>query len=341
MFFSHRSSVTGCLLLFLCPLVALSRERGNARPPACDQYDSVQVPLSDLPTNQDRKVLASCTAEDLYFGFDHPANPERARKCAYIEREKEEGEGVSEKVFGAAGLLTMIYANGKGAARNFDLALKFACEVDGAEAENFGRFNHLLRLRNENWAGNDFNLCDDATSGFMEGWCAHLQERFDEAERRRKLENIVKNWHSADKAAFVELRRSANAFFEASARNEVDLTGTGRAAFEIEAEATLNDGFIEALEKFERGQLPNFTLAEFRVSDAKLNADYAKTQSQRVDHSMIGTVTPEGIKIAQRAWLRYREAWVRFGHQKYPGVSADSWRTWLTQERVKMLQSPD
>jgi hypothetical protein len=41
-------------------------------------------------------------------------------------------------------LLTMIYANGKGAARNFDLALKFACEVDGAPAENGYRLEHLL-----------------------------------------------------------------------------------------------------------------------------------------------------------------------------------------------------
>jgi uncharacterized protein YecT (DUF1311 family) len=51
-----------------------------------------------------------------------------------------------------------------------------------------------------------------------------------------------------------------------------------------------------------------------------------------------GTVTPNGVKLAQRAWLRYRDAWVKFGVVKYPAVSTDSWKTWLTQQRIPLLQ---
>jgi hypothetical protein len=45
--------------------------------------------------------------------------------------------------------------------------------------------------------------------------------------------------------------------------------------------------------------------------------------------------------LAQRAWLSYREAWVRFGRRRYPSVAGASWRTWLTRERIEMLQPND
>jgi len=297
------------------------------------------VTRADLPTEADRQALASCKSENLYFGFDSPADPVKARKCAYIERENR--TDATDKVFGASGLLTMIYANGKGASRDFDLALRFACEVEGAEAENSGRFDHLLKLKRDHWTGEDFSLCDDATSGFMDGWCAHIQERFDQVQHQRKLDGILGKWSPADRQGFVELQRSATKFFGASSRNEVDLSGTSRGAFEIGAAASLNDSFVAALESFEKGRLPKFTTAEFRFADAKLNVVYAAIQSTKHDPHMAGTVTPEGIKLAQRAWLAYREAWVQFGSRKYPSVTGDSWRTWLTRERIEMLQPTD
>ncbi|MGH9774690.1 MAG: lysozyme inhibitor LprI family protein [Candidatus Acidiferrales bacterium] len=311
-------------------------ERYNERPPACDAYDSAQVPVADLPTPEDRKSLESCNSEDLYFGFDHPAEPLKARRCAYIERENHNND--PEHVFGGSGLLTMIYANGNGATRNFHLALKFSCEVDGAQAENYSRFDHLLKLQREHWTGHNFNLCDDATSGFMEGWCADLQEKFDRVARAKKLDEIIANWSPTDRVAFRNLQQAANAFFEASSRNEVDFSGTGGAAFEIEAGASLKGGFVAALARFERGQLPRFSRAEFSKADAKLNSIYSKIQSEKPDPLTMVTVTPEGVRKAELAWLDYREAWVQFGRIKYPSVTPESWMTWLTEGRIKMLQ---
>jgi hypothetical protein len=54
-----------------------------------------------------------------------------------------------------------------------------------------------------------------------------------------------------------------------------------------------------------------------------------------------GDVTAQKIQETQRLWLPYREAWVVFGQKKYPAVSADSWRAWLTRQRTDMLnESP-
>ncbi|HET6930643.1 MAG TPA: lysozyme inhibitor LprI family protein [Candidatus Acidoferrum sp.] len=302
----------------------------------CARLGPIEDPPADLPSPEEKQELANCSSYNLYFGFGAPPDLAKARKCAYLERDQ--GKKLPETVFGGAGTLAMIYANGKGVGRNFGLALKFACEIDGAPAENSARIEHLQQLEKENWAGANFNLCDDATSGLMQGRCAKLQEDLHQVRRVKKLEGLTENWNPEERQAFTELQSAANAFFDSSSRNEVDLSGTGRAAFEIEAKAALKDGFLGALERFERGQLPKYRAADFVKADAQLNDLYKRIQSAPNQPIDFTTVTPEGIKSAQTAWLRYREAWVEFGKLKYPIVLPESWRAWLTQERVKMLQ---
>jgi hypothetical protein len=335
-----RISISCVALLYFCPGICAEQYERNERPAACDQYDKIDIPDADLPTQEDRAALASCKSEDLYFGFDHPAEPATARKCAYLEREREklDPRTAMQMVFGGPGLLTMIYANGKGATRNFDLALKFSCEVDGAAAENAHRFRHLLELKNGHWTGDDFNLCDDATSGFMQGWCADLQERFEKVKREQRISEITARWTADEMRAFEKLEKAANGYFQASSQNEVDLSGTGRAAFEIEAEAALNDRFVAALERFEKGEFPGFTASDFSKTDAALNSTYGKIQSAPTDTIGPGTVTRQGIREAESAWLVYREAWVNFASVKYPKVPPEAWRAWLTTERLKSLQ---
>lgn len=329
------------LLLSFSSVAYAQQDQGDeGPPPACDKFDfdKVQVPASDLPTPDERKALASCNSYDLYFGFDHAADLVKARKCAYIEREA--AKGTPEVIFGAAGMLTMIYANGKGAARNFDLALKFACEFGGTAPEDDLRFEHLLQLKNENWTGDDFNLCDDTGGGgpTLVG-CARLQADLNKVERTHEVSAITKEWTAAEKTAFLELQKAATASFEASSRNEVDMNGMHRTAFMLRVETSLNDDFLAALQEFEAGQLPKFPALEFSKVDAELNSIYSKIQSDPKNNICEdSTLTPGGVKIAQRAWLHYREAWVKFGHLKYPSVTPESWRTWLTQDRVKILK---
>ena len=304
----------------------------NERPAACTQYDKIAIPPADLPTPHDRQTLASCNSEDLYFGFDHPSDLVEARKCAYLERES--GGGL---IFGGSGLLTMIYANGKGAARNFDLALKFACEVNDPLQNTNGRVERLLKLREAHWTGDSFSLCDVEGPSFWVGVCNQLAEEFAQVARARKLDRIVERWTPTEKAAFAELQKAADDFSEASSRNEVDLTGTGRASFVVLWGGWLRDGFVAALERSEQGQFPSFSAAEFKKADDELNAVYSDIQSAGPGAEGMGDVTPEGVKTAQRAWLKYREAWVKFGLVKYPSVRPESWRTWLTYDRILML----
>jgi tetratricopeptide (TPR) repeat protein len=320
------------LLVFLSFLVSTqSFAQNNERPAACAQWEKIQIPPADLLTPQDRQKLASCNSGDLYFGFGHPIDLVGARKCAYLER-----EGGDAPIFGGSGLLMMIYANGKGASRNFDLASKFACEFNGAPEGNQGQINHLLRLREEHWTGDNFNLCDAASSGYMQGVCALLDGEIHQAALAHKLDRIVERWTPAEKSALADLEKGASNFIEASSDNEVDMTGTGRAAFVFKWRTWLSNGFVAAVQRSEQGQLP-LSMAEFKKADEELNAVYSGIQSPKPGSEGMGTVTPQGIRTAQRAWLLYREAWVKFGLVKYPGVKPESWGSWLTFDRILML----
>jgi uncharacterized protein YecT (DUF1311 family) len=143
---------------------------------------------------------------------------------------------------------------------------------------------------------------------------------------------MTEGWKPTDRAALAALRRAADGFFQAHARKEADLEAT----FEVQEVAFLEDRFIEALQRFEQGELPRFSATDFREADAAMSAAFAGTQQDGTRRW--GTATPAGIKDAQRAWVGYRDAWVQFGRTRYPAVSPDSWKTWLTEERTGMLE---
>jgi hypothetical protein len=306
---------------------------GNYRPDACDAYEKVTVPPADLPTDADRKALADCKSEDFYFGFEHEPDFAKARACAFLEQ-----EGKKQLVFGGTGVLTMIYANGKGAARNLDLALRFACQSDWGAEESLRRFNHLVELKERKWAGDNFSLCDDVTGGEMSKACASVEAKVGDSKRSGKLAAIVAGWSAEQKQAFAELQKSEDEFVEARADNEVDLSGTAHAEYQYEEQQTLREEFSNSLQEFEAGKLPGGSADDFKQADAELASLFKSIDGQADNAELYGTVTPVGVRRVEKVWLRYREAWVRFGKVKYPDVSADSWRVWLTRRRIEMLK---
>jgi uncharacterized protein YecT (DUF1311 family) len=308
----------------------------NVNPAVCATYAQIEVPAADLPTDADRQRLMDCDSVRLYFGFDKPARVVDARKCAYLQWQ---GVTAEKALFASAEVLTMIYANGRGATRNYDLALKFACEIGGAPAENSGRVEHLERLKTQGRTRKDFHICDDSTSGLSEGICGAVQEEFDSVARQRRRDALMANWRPAEKDAWRDLQKTADEFFAASAANETDRSGSNRTFLAIFTRAALADGLVKAVEEFEHGRLPRATPAEYTRADARLNARYRQLQAHEFP-AMVG-VEASTIKTAQRVWLRYREAWVEFGKIKYPSVTADSWRTWLTRQRIAMWNGID
>ncbi|MDQ2711244.1 MAG: DUF1311 domain-containing protein [Acidobacteriota bacterium] len=284
--------------------------------------------------------LEHCDSTALYYGFGHPQDPAAALQCAYYQRaHPRPSEG---NPFYGPGVLTMLYANGRGIERNYNLAIRFACENPwAAEAEMELRIGHLEHLRDTHVSVTNFDLCDDGTSGLMEGACESIHQQFADEKRRKDLEAISANWPPQVKEAFQSLNAAEEAFVKARTRNEVDLSGTGRAAFALEEQGRLRDQFLINLQRFAKGDIPSASAADYTSVDQKLNDVYRHIQHAPDTAWQYGTIKSSGIRDTEVAWLKLRDAWVDFARIAYPHLSADTVRTQIARLRLHQLQSLD
>jgi hypothetical protein len=293
---------------------------------ACAAVEQVELPAADHPTAAEEKALAGCASVDLYYGLGMAADPVKARKCAYAEMDRGTKPGLTGKA-----ILAMIYANAKGVERNYDFAIKMACTIGDSPGDGAGRVYQLLRLKKENPAETRYSVCDHSSGRNLYEQCAILQARFDKSDRDQQLEKLTASWGARDKKAFHAFWEEEERFAKVEANNAVDLGGT----FEIQEEVFVINNMVEALEKFEKGELPKHSAEEAHSAQAAEAAAFEKTQTGAT--SEWGTATRASVKTSEEEWRRYRTAWLAFSKQKYPGVSEDSWKTWLDQERADML----
>ncbi|MFZ5892359.1 MAG: hypothetical protein ACOY0T_14970 [Myxococcota bacterium] len=295
---------------------------------ACERIRA-KLPANAEPTNPAK--LRDCDSEALYYGIGVPKDLERARACALAEF----GRRQEHLVFGGASILMMIYANGDGLPANFELAARYACDFGGAPAELASRLAHLDRMR-ASYEPERLDVCDHATSGLLSGFCAKHEARIaDVARADRKRKAVV----SLPPKELERFERAAKAFIETRVNNEVDLSGTLRAAFQIEEEQKLADAQVELLEKlpdpaFPRADGDKSTEAELK----RLYESAVKNLPQKTDMDLPGQIAAAGVKKTQRIWLQYREAWIALGIKVRPDKPREVWSDVLTRARIAMLK---
>jgi uncharacterized protein YecT (DUF1311 family) len=292
----------------------------------CAAVKDVQLPTQDQPTPDEKKTLGNCSSQDLYFGFGQPSDPVKARKCAYVEME----EGKDPLDIAGQSILMMVYANGRGADRNLDVAIKLACAMPGGPGDVAGNIYELERFR-KSPATARYSICDHSAAPHLYKSCAILGDRFDAIQRAKELSDITSGWSEKDHKAFAPLQQAAETFFKSRASSEINLEPT----FEVQEMAFMENGFISKLQQLQKGDLPSFSAADKKKAQSELDEAYAATQKD--PNRRWGTASVAGVQHTQQLWLAYRDAWVKFGKTKYPHVTADSWETWLDQERLGML----
>ena len=303
----------------------------------CRRLGTLEPPASDWPDAATASALRGCDSDALYYGIGIPAAPARARQCALLQARRFDRNGGA---FAGIGMLMTIYANGVGAERNLDLATSLACRIQGAPAENNARAEHLQSLKAAHWTGAEFNYCDDTTSGYSGAVCAVQQASIADVARSDRLDKMTGGWSKPEQQAFASLRTSAAAFAKASREHEVDLTGTLRATLMIDREQDVMQGFADLLGKLEHGGLPAGSASGLQAADASLNDVYRRLMAiggkaePAIGHR---TVTKDGVRQTERAWLRYRQAWAAFARVRYPKLAAGTVQTVLTQERAAYL----
>ena len=281
-----------------------------------------------------------CNSVSSYLGIGTKVDYATARKCAWKERLAIQA-GLEPRysvasVFGGSAMLTVLYANGQGVEPNKALALRFACEAGGAPAEIALRLQDLESLSDK--GRSHFNFCDDVTSGFMEGFCAAYGTELADQERSASLNAISAKMTQTEREAFDQMLKAERTYARAHAAGEIDLSGTARAMYQIDAEQTLQDDLLAALRQFDAGRYPTGSAAAYREADARLNVAYRKALYGAGEHKTeYGAVQPEGIRQAERAWLKYRDAWIAFAKLRYPQVPSTPWLILLTKDRTSIL----
>lgn len=303
----------------------------------CKRVDSINFPQKDIPTAADKIALKNCSSENYYYGIGIPVDYVKARKCAFIEIDNGIDKDNVVQVGGSA-ILMMIYANGVGVKQNPDLATKLACRFEWtAPAEMDFRISHLQKLKTKAET-QKFDICDDVTSGLMQGYCATIDYDISKARLDARMELLTANWSSEQKEAFAKLRKSADNYFDIRSSNEIDLAGTARVELALDEQGGLEKSFEQALERFEKGKFPAYSADDLKKNNTQLNAIYKQIMKAKIASDSWTTITKKGIRQTEQAWISYRNAWVEFGAIRYPQASADSWKAWLTKERAEQLK---
>lgn len=276
-----------------------------------------------------------------------PAVPPSCKAFDYYDKRRQaatsqiEWNGVRACAIAAQddAVLSMLYANGLGVVRNLDIATHYACRAGGAGAEMEGRIAHLQALQHSAPA-KAYDQCDDITSGFMMGICAGIADGQAGKVRINDLAALRRKLTKDQVAAFDRLVAATNAFAKARG-GETDLTGTARGMLVVQAEAGEQEWLREHLAAFEKGRFP--AAPALATVDAELNRAYNALMARPVtdknhpDRLPDSTVTKADVRAAQRLWLAYRDAWVRFAALRYPAMPADALKATLTQWRTKQL----
>lgn len=306
-----------------------ANDKGFAKSRAlCDALRKVDLPPVDRPDRRKEGGMAECHSDALYYGIGVKADPQAAFRCAELED--------ADSMWGGDMMLATIYANGKGAPRDLDKAIALACRTGWAPAEFNGRVRHLDEMRRS--GGTDFHWCDDITSGYMGGWCRDLDARMDQAKRSVKFAAYRKIWSQGEPASKLQaLLDSAEKFVQVR-ESEVDQTGTLRGALVLEAEEEIRDLLVKDLNAVANLD-PKLALAAADTQvDAELNRVYKRVMAHEFGH-IGGEPTPEGIRKVQRAWLKYRDAWVAFVKVARPEISPQAMANWQTRRRVSQLKA--
>ena len=305
--------------------------------------ESVKIsdfPQGDLPGNKEKEEYksASVASYKFYYGIGRPIDYRKARYAAFVEFEQ------GSPILGGASVLMMLYANGFGVERDLDLSIKLArLEVWGAPAAIEGRIAHLEELKTKS-EETPFDLCNDITRGFMMGVCTSIWAEKAEVAKKKDMRSLIESWSLEHLKAFITLMEYVDGFNGARYKREIETSGSAGGVKTMTEEEYLSKFLLSSFRAFEEGFFPQYTRADFIEADKELNQVYSELRLKSLTDEFPFSERPgfiqfEDVRGVQRLWIKYRDAWVQFGSVKYPQVSPDSWKTWLTNERIKQLNS--
>ena len=334
-------------LLFSLSVILLSFSSAHAQTSAkCDALPPVTVPEQDRPTMDEAKLAKGCDGLSLYYS-DSPKRFDQARFCELAPYYPFKALTVSNDSPGMDGAdaltLAMIYANGEGVTRNLPLARQFVCQDgDGVATPSVDEMLDTFDNAVKNNGRFDACAAGDFGRNFIYQ-CLGLQDNQASAEISNREKAILGSLSPTQKAPFAALEAAQHKFQEAylKLQGEACEGGSGCGPIMEDYELAVARSWLAALKAIQAGSLPcsGVSASEFVKLDAEINQRYKNMLKDDAGQTaeLSGASIASSDRDADRAWLAYRDAWVRFGQLRWPSVPADQWRAWQTQEWISLL----
>lgn len=235
------------------------------------------------------------------------------------------------------------FANGWGVKKDLKRATAFACRANTVPAALISQVRQLKR--NKFTPRSPFLYCFNVTDDDAIGKCAVYTETRVETRRKAKFMILTWDFDAAEKAAFQQLRSAAETYFDATAKYEIgeDLGRPRKLAY-IQLIDAKRQHFIALLDTVVHGRFPPEKMGgnHPKYMDKKLNRiyrDIARNYEWKdpLDHP--GTLTKEGLLRSERAWIKYKEAWLGFLRLRMPTDTPEKEMTaYLTEDRIFVLR---
>jgi hypothetical protein len=332
------------------------------RPTLAQTYSAdVTLPKAarNSPLPGEPQATSACYAVSLYYSHG-PNHFQKARYCvlarlglvrgtvepAKIKLAQNAASGGAtepKNIDDMSGMvLAMLYGNGEGVAPNLPLARQFICEYSGGIAGE-EPVQHLEDFNKIVIAGGHFDVCDDGGDGFgreASYVCLGLQQD-KRAQDIGRLEVAVAAASTPKmKASFLALRSAWRAFHDAYGIMDGDICdgGTGCGPITEGDDLTMTASWVSALKDIQEGKAPALGINRptFTQVERNLNTKYQERLNEFKDCETQNCFATQ-VRDADRAWLKYREAWVRFGALRWPAIPADQWRAWQAVEWTSLL----
>lgn len=308
-----RTSVVVALCLALPAPLGAQRVNEKTAEEICARFASFKPGPDARPTEADRKLVASNSlTPGSYF-------VERAKgKAEYDDWRRYclvTGECNRE--------LAMIFANGWGVKRDYDAATWFLCRANGVAAyEQWSMLGHIETMRT---AGEprDLLYCDHVTSGRGQLHCAQIAAEADEEGRTDRIAKVKQGLSAEASGALDGLVEALEAFAEAETGLKVfDEGGTGYAAIAVQEQEKVREEQLAAVERLANTRAPGCAPEALKAADAGLNESYRLARA--VPPECIRCSDPKAewaatLRDAQRAWIRYRDAFAAFYLARWKG----------------------
>lgn len=303
----------------------------------CAPYENWQPGPAARPTEADRQAFGAerdCFA--YFYGEDNQPDYDKGRRCCLI-------------LGGCNRELGMTFANGWGTPRDLDAATYFLCRASGElgafEQKGMLEFVQSLRSGTEK---RPLDYCDHATSGAGMGMCAGLDYTRQKAGWDQRIADVEMILGADAKPALAALRKAADDLTDADGEliAEGNRGGSGYAGFVLDGKAKRGEVFVDTLERYTLARGPKTTAKALKSADDALNTAFETRMAEMKDlDQRLEKLSPgDGIlRDAQRAWIRYRNAWTAFYRlcwkgQAPPEILDQEIVAALTQDRTKDLE---